>query len=614
MATVYLATDLRLDRKVALKIMHAHLSGDGNFKERFIREARSAARLTDPHVVSVFDQGQDDDTAYLVMEYLPGITLRDLLTERTKLAPEQALDIIEPVLSGLAAAHSAGIVHRDIKPENVLLCDDGRIKIGDFGLARASSNATATGQALLGTIAYLSPELVTRGVADVRSDIYAVGIMLFEMLTGEQPFKGEQPVQIAYQHANDTVPPPSSLEESLPVELDELVLWATARDPEKRPKNAGALLSEMQDARRVLGSGSSATATIGFGATRVLPPQQPQETEILLRKTGATEVLRNDQQAPSTRAIAAASSRLSKNSKIRKRRGKILFSFVTLLAVLSGVTGWYFGPGPGGYVEIPNVQDWDPALAQSELEKLDLTVVRDQRWDYTTTEGHVSGTEPSSGERVQKGTEIRLFTSRGAEPLPLPALIGLSEAEALQAISRARFQAGEPHRQFSDTIDSGTVIAFEDSAGNTLEAEAEFPEQSVLRLVVSAGALPAVQGLTFEAAGSLLASQQLSAARGQEEYHDSVSEGLVIGYQHTEHPIRQGDEVRLVISKGPQPVVIPQVVGDFWVDAKRKLLAAGLRLDYPTALDQYEDIITVKKITPGQGTTVPKNTVIKVEF
>ena len=225
MATVYLATDLRLERRVAVKIMHGHLADDSAFKARFVQEARSAARLAHPNVVNVFDQGQDSDMAYLVMEYLPGITLRDLLKDYGKLTPEQTVDIMDAVLQGLAAAHESGIVHRDLKPENVLLADDGRIKLGDFGLARATTANTASGQALLGTIAYLSPELLTRGVADARSDIYAIGIMMYEMLTGEQPFKGEQPMAVAYQHANDKVPAPSASNPAIPVELDEIVEW-----------------------------------------------------------------------------------------------------------------------------------------------------------------------------------------------------------------------------------------------------------------------------------------------------------------------------------------------------------------------------------------------------
>ena len=290
MATVYLATDVRLERRVAIKIMHGHLADDAAFRERFIQEARSAARLSHPNLVGVYDQGAEADTAYIVMEYIPGITLRDLLQEHRALTPEQTTDILRAVLAGLASAHRAGIVHRDLKPENVLLADDGRIKLGDFGLARASTQNTATGAALLGTIAYLSPELVTRGAADSRSDIYAVGIMLYEMLTGEQPYKGEQPMQIAYQHAHDTVPAPSQAVPGVPSELDDLVAWSTARDPDDRPRDAREMLEHINgNQQRATGQyrtavlrPENATAILPAGApgpdatdaTTVLPPQR----------------------------------------------------------------------------------------------------------------------------------------------------------------------------------------------------------------------------------------------------------------------------------------------------------------------------------------------------
>src|SRR5690554_4794852 len=296
MATVYLATDLRLERRVAIKVIHPHLADDSQYRLRFIQEARSAARLAHPNVVNVYDQGQDDETAYLVMEYLPGITLRDLLNDHRVLTTEQAFDIMEAVLSGLAAAHRSGIVHRDLKPENVLLADDGRIKISDFGLARAASAATATGNALLGTVAYLSPELVTRGVADTRSDIYAIGIMLYEMLAGEQPFQGEQAFQIAHQHANDTVPTPSSKNPRVPEELDELVLWATARDPDQRPRDARAMLDQLLETQRLLAGDENAT---GVHQTMVMPtaiaaPGSDDATQII---------------APVTRTRSAAANR-----------------------------------------------------------------------------------------------------------------------------------------------------------------------------------------------------------------------------------------------------------------------------------------------------------------
>ena len=339
MATVYLATDLRLERRVAIKIMHGHLADDNTFKTRFVQEARSAARLAHPNVVNVFDQGQDADMAYLVMEYLPGITLRDLLKDYKRLTPEQTIDILDAVLSGLAAAHKAGIVHRDLKPENVLLADDGRIKLGDFGLARAASANTATGQALLGTIAYLSPELVTRGVADARSDIYALGIMAYEMLTGEQPYVGEAPMQIAYQHANESVPAPSTRTPSVPPELDALVLWATSRDPDQRPADARIMLDRLREIEPALRPARPHTAmhdTLVIGGAGDVP-------------TAETRVL-----APGGAAIATAvddgdddAAALEQSANRRRNRGYWLLALVLLLTGLSVGTGWYFGAGPG---------------------------------------------------------------------------------------------------------------------------------------------------------------------------------------------------------------------------------------------------------------------------
>ena len=253
MATVYLGTDTRLDRTVALKIMHAELASDEDFVRRFVAEARSIARLSHPNVVTVYDQGADGRTLYLAMEYVPGRTLRDLLHERTVLRPREALDIIEGVLSGLAAAHAAGIAHRDVKPENVLLGDSRSVKVADFGLARLLSDVSHTKSGLLiGTAAYLAPEQVAGGRADFRTDVYAAGIVLFELLTGRQPFTGDTPLAVAHRHVNEVVPAPSSLVPGLPPALDSLVALATSRDPELRPADAGEFLRAVTSARHGL--------------------------------------------------------------------------------------------------------------------------------------------------------------------------------------------------------------------------------------------------------------------------------------------------------------------------------------------------------------------------
>ncbi len=292
MASVYLALDTRLDREVALKVMRHDLAQDEAFVSRFKREARSAARLSHPNVVSVFDQGEDDGHMFLAMEYVPGQTLREVMKAEGPLTPRAALDIMGPVLQALGAAHRGGIIHRDVKPENIILReDDGTVKVADFGLARAVSNQTTASQTgvLLGTVAYLSPEQVERGIADARSDVYAAGLILFEMLTGTKAFTGDTPIHIAYQHVHGSIPAPSSRVRSVPAELDALVALATSRDPDQRPHDAEDFLAEVRKSRAMLtpteldrrpegpsapGGGAS---TVAVERTSALPVQADHE-------------------------------------------------------------------------------------------------------------------------------------------------------------------------------------------------------------------------------------------------------------------------------------------------------------------------------------------------
>jgi eukaryotic-like serine/threonine-protein kinase len=273
MATVYLGTDTRLDRVVALKIAHPDLSDDFEFVRRFIGEARSAARLTSPNVVAVYDQGSDNRVHYIAMEYVAGRTLRQLLAERGRLGAREALDIMTGVLTGLAAAHQAGLAHRDVKPENVLLTKNGDVKVADFGLARSVAGAVQTkGGMLIGTAAYLAPEQVSGGVSDARTDVYAAGVMLFELLTGRQPHTGESPLAVAYKHVNEIVPAPSSLLPGLAPALDALVAMTTSRDPELRPMHAGQFLRAIDEVRDGLGGGSRGSSPSGQHSAA--PPYQ----------------------------------------------------------------------------------------------------------------------------------------------------------------------------------------------------------------------------------------------------------------------------------------------------------------------------------------------------
>jgi beta-lactam-binding protein with PASTA domain/tRNA A-37 threonylcarbamoyl transferase component Bud32 len=616
MATVYVATDLRLERRVAVKIMHGHLADDSQYKARFIQEARSAARLAHPNVVNVYDQGQDADTAYLVMEYLPGITLRDLLNEHKVLTTEQAMDVLDAVLSGLAAAHKHGIVHRDLKPENVLLADDGRIKISDFGLARAAHANTASGNDLLGTIAYLSPELVTRGVADTRSDIYAIGIMLYEMLAGEQPFKGEQAFQIAHQHANDTVPTPSSKNPRVPRELDELVLWATARDPDQRPRDARAMLEQLMETQRLI-AGDTATDTM-VQNTMVMPAAalsgSDDDTQIISPVSGGRT-------APVTLDNAA---KLEKKSDRRRAKGYWLFGLVLLLAGLAGGTGWYFGSGPGALVTVPSVagQSTEDATAALVAADLEVSAAPLREFNPDIPVDHVIGTDPEAGTRTAHGGTVTLVVSDGPEPLPIPELVGEPEDVAKQRVTDAGFSIEESSYQFSAEVAAGLVIDALGREGEnpvSLTPGETYGEKQPVTLVVSLGNIPDVSGKTVEEAMDILAGRGLVGQVGRHVFHDTIEKGRVVvaEAQPDSGPVVEGSTVLLVISDGVEQVAVPDVEGQSWGDAKAVLEGLGFVIDFKggsdRALSGFPGAV-VKGTDPGAGTAIDKGATVKVDL
>ncbi|MHA6668292.1 Stk1 family PASTA domain-containing Ser/Thr kinase [Homoserinimonas sp. A447] len=613
MATVYVATDLRLERRVAVKIMHGHLADDSQYKARFIQEARSAARLAHPNVVNVYDQGQDADTAYLVMEYLPGITLRDLLAEHQVLTTVQAMDILEAVLSGLAAAHKHGIVHRDLKPENILLADDGRIKISDFGLARAAHANTATGNALLGTIAYLSPELVTRGVADTRSDIYAIGIILYEMLAGEQPFKGEQAFQIAHQHANDTVPTPSSKNPRVPEELDELVLWATARDPDQRPRDARSMLEQLRETQRLL-AGDADAATTTMQNTMVMPA-----TALPAGSDDDTQIIAPVRRPRSGPVVKDNASALKEKSDRRRSKGYWLLGLVLLLAGLAAGTGWYFGSGPGSLVTIPEVSGETVEAATTALVAADLQVSDTplRAFDTDVPAGLVAGTDPPAGNAVGHDGMVQLIISDGPEPLEIPELVGQPEDVAKDLVKDARFTLAESQYQFHPEVASGVVI---DALGVQGEETVSLPtlqtygEQQPVTLVVSLGPIPDVSNLTIEEAQQRLQEAKLNAVEGDHEFHDTIEAGKVIRAVAQAEPVLEGHTVNLIISDGIEKVEVPKVEGLSWLEAKKLLTDSGFQVEYDKRADLLPAAVEVRRTNPRGGELADKGSTVAVSF
>lgn len=597
MATVYQAEDERLQRKVALKIIHQHLAVDPSFRQKFIAEARIAARLSHPNLVNVFDQGADGDLAFLAMEFVSGITLRDALKDFGVLEASRALEIFEPILSGLAAAHRAGILHRDLKPENVLLSDSGQIKLSDFGLARDIDNNTATGS-LIGTVAYLSPELVTRGTADARSDVYAAGIMLFEMLTGRQPFEGQQAVQIAYQHANDNVPAPSTLVPSVPPLLDEIVLWATARNPANRPKDADELLTVIGAARTQLRTGVL-NATLRMPATSL-------NTEVLDRASVSSfsngESAGNEtsviDSANNTEVFGTFEGPVSGDSSLvrfgQKRRGLSL-AIATLLVILLGSgAGWWFSSGPGGLSAIPDLTSRTVDDARLALEVFGAEIDIQNENSSTVSAGLVMSTEPGAGSRYFFGP-IKLLVSAGPQLVAVPNLVGLNVASASAKLLNSGFKVGALSSWFSDKP-LGQVYDYLGLDGLPI------PESSSVNLKISLGSIPVVAGLDQAIAVVAIEAVGLKIAEVGSEFSDTIAKGQVISLLPLTEPLGKGSEVKLLVSKGPNIIVMPKVVGETLSAAQNLLTSLGLTVIVDTnQLRSNWGISKVKRSSEAAG-------------
>ena len=615
MATVYVATDLRLERRIALKVMHAHLSDDSSFQSRFIQEARSAARLADPHVVNVFDQGQDGELAYLVMEYLPGITLRELLREQKRLTVPQTITIMDAVLAGLSAAHRAGIVHRDVKPENVLLAEDGRIKIGDFGLARATTANTATGQQLLGTIAYLAPELVTRGTADARSDIYALGIMLYEMLVGEQPYKGEQPMQIAFQHATESVPRPSVRNPAVPEQLDELVLWATEKSPDERPDDAQQMLERLREIERDLGIAPAVAAATA--------PQRSQADSAELTKIMPSTMVLTDPTAPAPQAVDNATL-LRRRSSRRRARGALLLTLVLLLATVAGGAGWWFGSGPGSLVAVPDVAGLSYDDAASALTDEGFVPVRGEENSIEVARDQAIRTDPEKGQRLDKGAEVTVIISIGPASHTAEALNGKTEQEARDYLGEIRVNVAEqPLLLFSDAEAGRVINAFVTprDGGEVYNCGdgCDLLEDDSVELYVSAGPFPDVSGMSVDQATTTLTDKQLQVSPEiVYAFSEKLQKDLVIGVSDRaeEGNWRPGDTVQLIVSKGPELFPVPDVTNKTLVEAKRIIEGAGFTATYAAwgDLPGFADLAKVTAQDPGADKQLPRGGTVKLSI
>lgn len=552
MATVYTARDTRLDRVIALKVMHGNLAEDDTFVSRFIREARSAAGLSHPNVVAVYDQGEDDGTVYLTMEYVQGRTLRQVLQERGRLRQREALEVAERVLAALAAAHNAGLVHRDVKPENVLISDDGRVKVADFGLARAvaASPHTKTTGILIGTVAYLAPEQVEHGTADARSDVYAAGILLYEMLVGHVPFRAETPIAVAYKHVHEDVPPPSS---EVPVDprVDRLVAYAADRDPDARPADARELLTEVTAVRRELPEDEP----LDLGAPVAAPVDDADNTTLLL----------SGRPRPAPEVSAAPK---------RKRRGLVALLLVLVLAALAGVGGWWFGAGR--WTTAPDLTGITTAAAKTKAGHAGLKTSVTSGYSETVPKGEVASTRPAPGGRILRGGSVVLVVSLGQERHAVPTLKDKPLADAKQSLADSRLAVGDVTYRYSTTVARDVVIVSHPKAGRKLKRGAK------VDLVVSRGVppvtVPRVVGMSQNDAENAIKHAGLVPSV-TEAASKTVPKGKVVSQRPGDGAKRaKGATVTLVVSNGPPLVAVPEVKGMPVPKAKKLLTDAGFKV------------------------------------
>lgn len=617
MAAVYVALDTRLDREVAVKVVHSHL--DDSARTRFVAEAKIAARLTHANLVNVFDQGQDGELAWLAMEYVPGITLRDVIDKFGALSADRALELFEPVLAGLSSAHAAGILHRDLKPENVLLSNDGRIKLSDWGLAREVDQRTAT-ESLIGTVAYVSPELVLRGAADARSDVYAAGVLLFELVTGKQPFTGEAAMQVAYQHANSAVPAPSTVNPTVPPLIDELVLWATAREAAHRPVDAGELLQVVSRARNELHNSGQLTKSTDLAATaRIAATERIGVTEGLAAASEPADpnaTTRLEGELPSFIAPAGATERIAGSATERidfdpenpeelhplerlEKRGiaaKLLALSAVLVLLGSGV-GWFFSSGPGAFKTVPVLAGQEQASAESTLQAIHLEYQVSTINDREVAAGAVIRTEPAAGQLAFG--KIKLIVSLGPKQLRVPELTGQNLVDATATLVKSGMERGAISSWF-DAAPLGTVYDYTGKDGSVIL------DGTKIDLKISLGPIPIVSGMDAALAKTALEAAGLVVTSTSEQYSETVAKGKVITIQTAQgQPIGKGSSATLVVSKGSSMVTMPKVVGETILAAKTLLESLGIRVTVNTsALQANWGIVKVKSASASAGTRI----------
>jgi serine/threonine-protein kinase len=605
MATIYAGIDTRLDRPVAVKVMHAHLANDEAFVSRFIKEAKATAALSHPNIVSIQDQGWNEGgppAVFLVMELVEGSTLRDFLNENGPLSVEQTIQFITPVLSALAAAHLIGIIHRDVKPENILISKDGRIKVADFGLARNMTMAqtmTAESSVVLGSVSYLSPEQVQRGIADARSDVYAIGIVLFEMLLGKKPYDGETPIQIAYRHVNDRIPNVKEFKSDVPEMIADLIFQATAPNPDQRPKDAEQLLSKVRDIQAKLDPKRRQ-----MSLELDLPPLLPKISKRSKVSIGSAfgGLKEKTTQLISTKPINVTKAEDSVRTKKRKVSRRVKRNRIIALLILLGVIfGGYQLLGVGK-ISVPSLVGMSQNEAKEALSNIGLlSEVVEEVFSEDIAQGKVIASSPGGGGRISPAGTVGLVLSKGQERIEIPVISNLTPDVATQKISALGLTIGDINEVFDMKVESGFVIGTDPKSGEKVK------RNSVVNIVVSKG-VEKIALISYVGKGGDEALSELTNSgfdvKVVYKFSDKVFKGQVVSQSpEISDAIGLGSKIELVLSKGPEFVFVPNVLGKNKNDASLDLENLGLKV-------VTKGTGKVNNISPAIGTKVKQGAVI----
>ncbi len=634
MASVFWATDQRLDRPVAIKVMHHGLGDDRQFTERFVREAKSAAKLNHPNVVSVFDQGMDGEVTYLVMEYVPGRTLRDIMRDESPMPPYRALELLEQILIALSAAHAAHIIHRDVKPENVLITPSGQVKVADFGLARAVSAATtATGGTLIGTVSYLAPEIVVNEGADARSDVYACGAMLYEMLTGVKPHSGESPIQVAYKHVHEDIGKPSDRQRGIPPYVDALVARATVRDRDQRSTDARVMLQQVRSVQRTLEAGlpddPELVADLMPGAR--ITDKDGEPTEFVKRgvvglgsgESEATQSVRPPIEATvqwdrGSRApvqplkagllppVSSDEYRQMRAGEPRNHRGRNLLILAIMLTLLATLLGWYIGVGR--YDKTPQLIGSAEAAAKTAAERNGFEFkVAGLKFSEKYASGVVMSTDPAPGNKILPGDTINAIVSKGPDRVVLPATLkGMTLVEATSALEAIDLTVGKTEQKFDEKVAKDRVIG---AIG--VAASDQLKRGTVVDLAVSKGKKP-IEVVDYTGKPADDAKKALEKAGFKVEvasvFSDDVAKGIVMEQSPRDGTKFKNDTITLKVSKGQDLVVVPKVIGLKRIKATEVLKAAGFQVQAFLPGGNY----TVQSQSPAEGKKAKRGSTVNI--